>query len=54
MSIVSLRPWLLDYRMRFIVPREKGIDYVVKTLNRMEKVNAKLHHNRLYINPKQE
>lgn len=53
-SIVSLRPWLLDYRMRFIVPREKGIDYVVKTLNRMEKVNAKLHHNRLYINPKQE
>jgi ferric-dicitrate binding protein FerR (iron transport regulator) len=53
-SIVSLRPWLLDFRMRFIVPREKGIDYVVKTLNRMEKVNAKLHHNRLYINPKQE
>ncbi len=53
-SIVTLRPWLLDYRMRFIVPREKGIDYVVKTLNRMEKVNAKLHHNRLYINPKQE
>ena len=53
-SIVSLRPWLLDYRMRFIVPREKGIDYVVKTLNRMEKVNAKLHHNRLYINPKLE
>lgn len=53
-SIVSLRPWLLDYRMRFIVPREKGIDYVVKTLNRMEKVNAKLHHNRLYISPKQE
>ena len=53
-SIVSLRPWLPDYRMRFIVPREKGIDYVVKTLNRMEKVNAKLHHNRLYINPKQE
>lgn len=53
-SIVTLRPWLLDYRMRFIVPREKGIDYVVKTLNRMEKVNAKLHHNRLYINPKQK
>lgn len=53
-SIVTLRPWLLDFRMRFIVPREKGIDYVVKTLNRMEKVNAKLHHNRLYINPKQE
>ena len=53
-SIVSLRPWLLDFRMRFIVPREKGIDYVVKTLNRMEKVNAKLHHNRLYINPKLE
>lgn len=53
-SIVTLRPLLLDYRMRFIVPREKGIDYVVKTLNRMEKVNAKLHHNRLYINPKQE
>lgn len=53
-SIVTLRPWLLDYRMRFIVPRNKGIDYVVKTLNRMDKVNAKLYNNRLYINPNKE
>lgn len=50
-SIITLRPWLLDYRMRFIVPRDKGIDYIVKTLNRMDKVNAKLYNNKLYINP---
>ena len=52
-SIVTFRPWLLDYRMRFIVPRDKGIDYIVRTLNRMDKVNAKLYNNKLYINPNQ-
>lgn len=50
-SIISLRPWLLDCHMRFIVPRDKGLDYVVKTLNRMEKVNVSLHNNRLFVNP---
>ena len=41
-SVVSYHPEHLNYRMRFIIPRDHDVAYAVKMLNRMGKVSLTL------------
>ncbi len=50
-SIECHHPELLKYHMRFIIPRNKDIYYVIKMINRMEKVHAEIQGNTIQINP---
>lgn len=42
-------PQLLKYHMRFIIPRNKDIHYVLEMINRMQKVNAELQGNTILV-----
>ena len=50
-SIECHHPELLNYHMRFIIPRNKDIYYVIEMINRMEKVHAEIQGNTIQINP---
>jgi len=51
MSIECHYPELLKYHMRFIIPRNKDIHYVIEMINRMDKVHASIQGNTILVNP---
>ena len=50
-SVECHYPELLDYHMRFIIPRNKDIHYVLEMINRMDKVHAELQGNTILVKP---
>ena len=48
-SVECHEPQLLGYHMRFIIPRNKDIHYVIEMINRMQKVKASLSGNTVVI-----
>ncbi len=50
-SIECHYPELLTFHMRFIIPRNKDINYVVEMINRMDKVHAEIQGNTILVEP---
>ena len=48
-SIECHEPELLKYHMRFIIPRNKDINYAVEMINRMQKVHASLQGTTIVV-----
>lgn len=49
LNVVCSHPELLNYHMRFIIPRGQPAAYAVQMLNRMEKVSVRLQGNKIIV-----
>lgn len=49
MSVVFLNKDALCYRMRFITPRNQGVETAIKTMNEMGKAHVSVKENTIYV-----